>query len=61
MSPVGGFRARLIKDNLYNTINDGLAALGWFDSGRAHKAVEFVPEPIDQLTEILPNKVGITI
>ena len=61
MSPVGGFRARLIKDNLFNTVNDGLEALGWFDSGRSHAAVTVVSEPIDQLTEILPNKVGISM
>ena len=61
MSIAGGLRARLIKDNLYNTIYDGLEDLGWFGSGRSHAAVTVVPEPIDQLTEILPNKVGIAM
>jgi hypothetical protein len=59
MSPVGGLRARLIKDNLFNLIEDSLEAIGWMDSGRQHADVTVVPEPLDNLTEITPNKVGI--
>ena len=61
MSPVGGLRARLIYDNIYNTINDGLDDLDWFNPVRTHEDVEVVPKPIDKLTEILPNKVGISM
>jgi len=59
MSPVGGLRARLIKDNLFNLIEDSLTTVGWFAAGRQHDAVTVVPEPLDNLIEITPNKVGI--
>jgi len=59
MSPVGGLRARLIKDNLFNLIDDSLIAIGWMASGRQHATVTVVPEPLDNLTEITPNKIGI--
>lgn len=59
MSPVGGLRARLIKDNLFNLIEDSLDALGWFAGGRQHATVTVVPEPLGNLAEITPNKIGI--
>lgn len=59
MVAIGGLRARLIKDNLFNLIEDSLEAVGWMDAGRQHEDVTVVPEPLDNLTEITPNKVGI--
>ena len=57
--PVGGLRRRLIKDNLYLMLYNSLDALGWFDTSISSMSVELVPEQIDSLTEITPNKVGI--
>lgn len=33
---VGGLRARLIHDSLYNMVKTGLTDLGWFTAGREH-------------------------
>lgn len=52
--PVGGLRARLIRESLYQMIHDSLAGLGWFDSGRQHSPVTFNADPIND-----PNKIAL--
>ena len=32
ISYIGGTRARLIYDSIFNVLNDALGALGWFNS-----------------------------
>lgn len=59
MAYVGGLRARLIKDNLSNLLEDHLTTLGWFNSGRQHLPVQFLTKHIDEDEEILPNVVSI--
>lgn len=39
--PVGGLRARLIRDSLYHMVNDALIALGWFGTPRQYKPIDF--------------------
>jgi hypothetical protein len=36
---VGGLRERLIADSVYHLVRDCLTDLGWFDTGRPHKAL----------------------
>lgn len=43
MTYAGGLRVRLIKESVYNMINDALDDLGWFDSDRKHSPVQFLP------------------
>lgn len=59
MAIVGGLRTRLIFDSVYNALNDGLTTLGWFDSGRGHNPVTFVPEPIADTEEVQLNTVAL--
>lgn len=56
---VGGLRARLVRESLYQTVYDSLASLGWFDSGRQHQPITFVSAPIDDRVEIKFNTIAI--
>lgn len=57
---IGGLRTRLIRDNLVNRIEDNLDLLGWFDTGRQHDDIEVLPEPLDNDSEALPNKITVS-
>jgi hypothetical protein len=52
---VGGVRARLIKDNLFNMVKSHLTSLGWFNTGRQHRPFSMVAEEFDTDTEIPMN------
>lgn len=52
---VGGLRARMIYDSIFNAIQDSLTDLGWFDSGRANLPLNFVSEPVNDTQEIPLN------
>lgn len=56
---VGGLRARLVRESLFNTLNDSLDALGWFDHDRQHQPIEFLSAAVDDTTEIKFNTVAI--
>jgi hypothetical protein len=58
--PVGGLRARYLHDSLQAAIRDGLDQLGWFDPGRSHRPVVFLPEPVDWDSEIRQNTLVVT-
>ena len=60
MAPVGGLRVRLVFDSLYNMINTALTDLGWFDLGRSHGDITFIPEPVDDSVEVPMNTLGLT-
>lgn len=45
MTVTAGLRARLITDSIRSLIEDGLDALGWFDSNRSHLPIVFHAEP----------------
>lgn len=56
----GGLRARMIKENIYNLVNDGLEDLGWFDSGRDHKSVVCRSNSFGNDEVLEPNIVVVT-
>lgn len=60
MTVVGGLRARLLHDSLQETIHDGLTSLGWFDVSRAHRPIQFLPEPVEWDREITANSMVVT-
>lgn len=60
MAYVGGLRARLVKDSLYEMINDSLDALGWFDSGRRHAPINFVNEDMANDLEVPLNTLALS-
>ena len=60
MAYTAGFRARLVRDNMHNFVNQGLSDLGWFDSGRQHQAVVMYAEAKPWDEEIKANAVMVT-
>lgn len=52
MTIVGGLRSRLVFDSVANAIKDGMAELGWFDVGRAHKPITFLTDAISADEEV---------
>lgn len=56
---VGGLRARLLKESLFNMINDSLTSLGWFDTGRQHRPVVFRDHGVPDDEEVVPNMVAL--
>lgn len=57
---VGGLRARLIRESLYQLLNDNLSSLGWFNSGRYHGAISFNSEPVSIQDEIPLNTLALS-
>lgn len=57
--PVGGLRARFIRDSLHRQLKASLTSLNWFAGGRQHMPVTFPADPIDPLTEVKLNTIGI--
>ncbi len=55
-----GFRARLVRDNMHNFVDQGLSDLGWFDSGRQHQSVRLYVEAAPWDEEIKPNAVMVS-
>lgn len=51
----GGLRARLIWDNLFDYIEEGLRELGWFQASDDYKPIFMIAEPWDNLEEIPAN------
>lgn len=60
MTIVGGLRSRLVYDSVWNMINDALTSIGWFDAGREHEDLTFLPEPVDPDEEVKLNTVVLT-
>lgn len=59
MTVAGGLRARLIRDSVYRMVYDSLEALGWFDAGRQHQAINFTGTETDQHAEIPMNTLAL--
>lgn len=57
---VGGLRARLVHDNVFDTIRGGLDDLGWFDAGRQHQPINVIAEPTAAATEVPLNTVSVS-
>lgn len=56
----GGLRARLIRDSLHSMLEDALTEIGWFDSGRTHKTVNFLDRPNSWNEQIELNSLIVT-
>ena len=54
---VGGLRTRLIRESLFQTVYSSLESLGWFDTNRKHKPINFRSHPMPRNVEIPPNSV----
>ncbi len=57
----GGLRIRLIRDALFDLVQDSLTDLGWFDAGRQHQPVRFLPEPLNWDEPIELNTITLTM
>lgn len=51
----GGLRLRLIRESLYQMIHDALDDLHWFDSGRQHRPVTFLPGLVPDYDKVEAN------
>lgn len=61
MSYAGGIRLGCIQNSFYKMINDSMTAKGWLTSNPGARAdVTILTEQINPLTEIKPNKIGIS-
>lgn len=60
MAIVGGLRARLIRESIFNAVYDALDSLDWFDAGRQHTQISFRSEPIDINQQIPINTIVLT-
>jgi hypothetical protein len=60
MAYVGGIRARLIHDNVFNMVKDGLGELGWLASSVNRKDVTVLSKPIENDETARPNLVIVT-
>jgi hypothetical protein len=58
-SVVGGLRAQLIRESIYQTLYQALADLGWFDSGRRHKPITFPGVTETNENEIPINRIAL--
>jgi hypothetical protein len=52
---VGGLRARLIKESIFQTVNDSLDALGWFTAGRKHLPITFLDTTVADSDSVQKN------
>lgn len=60
MAHVGGLRARLIRDSVYNAINNALADLGWFEASANRAPVTFRPAPCPLDEQVPPNTLALS-
>lgn len=60
MGIAGGLRARLVRDNIFDVVDDGLRELGYMDEDRPHKSVTVRIDQIDEDEEAEPNLVVVT-
>lgn len=57
---VGGRRARLIKDNVYNFVKNGLTELDWFDTPSEHLPLVMHPKISPWDVEVTPNTITVS-
>ncbi len=60
MDIVGGLRARLIRQSIFQYVYDGLDELGWFDPTRPHLPVTFESKAQDTEEEIRLNTAALS-
>lgn len=56
---VGGLRSRFLFDSVYDQIDAGIDALGWYDFTRI-EPVSFIPEPPDDSDEVQLNTIALS-
>lgn len=61
MAYAGGLRARLIHDNIFRLVKDGLGDLGWLDNNRDHKPFALHYQQVDNDEKVEPNIVCVTV
>jgi hypothetical protein len=59
-SVVGGLRAQLIRESVYQCLYESLSDLGWFDVGRRHKPITFPGVTETNENEIPINRISLT-
>ena len=59
--PVGGLRARLIHDNIFYTIKEGLGELGWLGTSLQHETVTVRQDAVKESETIRPNVVSVVV
>lgn len=57
---VGGLRARMIKDSLFNHVHGYMSSLGWFNTGRQHLPLTMIAEPLDTETSVAFNTLALS-
>lgn len=60
MNIVGGLRGRLIRESLFQMLNDGLNELGWFDAGQPYSQIHFVSKQQNQNEQIAINTAALS-
>lgn len=60
MAYVGGLRARLIRDSVYNALNDALADLGWYEASPSRAPVTFRSSPFPLDEQVPPNTLALS-
>jgi hypothetical protein len=58
---VGGLRARLIHDNIYYMIRDGLDELGWLGPSLQHETVSVRQTPVGEDEIVKPNIISVVV
>lgn len=58
---VGGLRARLIHDNIYHMVKEGLDELNWLDTSLNHELVTVRQSQVGQEEIIRPNVVCVVV
>jgi hypothetical protein len=56
---VGGLRAQLIRESIYQCLHGSLSNLGWFDPGRRHKPISFPGVTETNENEIPINRIAL--
>lgn len=57
---VGGERARLIRESVFQLVKSNLTTLGWFDPTRPHLPIDFVSRSFDQSQQIPINSAALS-
>lgn len=57
---VGGLRARLVRDSIYNAVHVALGDLGWFTDRASRSPVTFIPEVVAFDQEVPMNTVALS-
>jgi len=57
---VGGLRARVVHESIYQEILDALVTLDWFNPARLHSPVQFLPTGVFDFDNVTVNTAALT-